>query len=461
MKNRTTLFTSLVIALFLTTIPQAFAGKWYVKTTGSDANSGATLALAKKTIQAMINSSGVSAGDTIMIEGGNYQEQVVLGNVSVTLLGSQGNGRTTIKAPAWGSMTSYTLSTPLNWNGTGKLSSNTVKPIVFVNATSSSVVTNIKGIDIDGTSASMSDASTEIFAGLVYRFATGTIGGPGAEEFVEVDNIEPTDANASALNNTVGVLFLTRAKPTMQYTRIKNYRNIGIGIIGESTSGISSIGNNQPDPVITDCIVYGEHDGTSNTSFYAIQAGVLIANGGRATLRRNHVHGHRSTAASSGRHAYGIYLYDARNTLIGDNTSVKSNGNVVSDNEIGLYVRVTVSSIPPSTYVIRQNNFVYNGGAGSGLGLASGKIARYGSPTAVYTTDGAVRFSHSSTSAQYLSLTNNAWGNSEAHLFFEESAAGYTESNYNTNPVALWRETSGDFINITSPLGAIHSATQS
>ena len=112
MKNRTTLFASLVIALFLTTIPQAYAGKWYVKQSSgaSDANTGATYDQAKLTIQAMINSSGVSSGDTIMIEGGNYQEQVVLGNVSVTLLGSQGNGRTIISAPAWGPMTSYTLS---------------------------------------------------------------------------------------------------------------------------------------------------------------------------------------------------------------------------------------------------------------------------------------------------------------------------------------------------------------
>lgn len=459
MNNRKTLFSTFVIALLFTALPQIFAVTWYVKTSGNDANDGSSNALAKKTIQAMVNSSSVNAGDTILIGAGTYTEQVVLGNTSLTLIGSQNfgtAGRTIIEPPAWGSMTTYTFVTPLVWNGAGKLSSNTMRPVVFVNATNSSVTTNIKGIDIDGGNAAMTEASTEIFAGLVYRFATGTIGGSGAE-YVEVRDIEPT-SSTNALNNTVGVMFLTRSKPTMQYTRIHNYRNIGIGIIGESTSGISSIGENQPNPTIVDCIVTGDESGSSSSSTNFIQTGVLIANGGRATLRRNHIHAHRNSAGGN-RFAYGIYLYDARNTLIGDNTSTKGNGNVVSDNEIGLYVRVTVSSIPTSAYTIRQNNFVYNGGTGSGLGLASGTIARYASATAVRTTDGAVRFSHASSSTQYLTLTDNAWGNAEAHLFYSVSSTPYSEATYAGARRAMWCETTGDNINFTSPLSPIHTTT--
>jgi len=458
MNYRKTLFSTFVIALFLTAIPQLFAVTWYVKTGGNDANDGSTSALAKLTIQAMVNSSSVNSGDTILIGAGTYTEQVVLGNTGLTLIGSQNfgtAGRTIIQPPAWGTMTTYTFVTPLVWNGAGKLSSNTLRPVVFVNATNSSVTTNIKGIDIDGNNASMTEGSTQVFAGLVYRFATGTIGGSGAE-YVEVRNIKPT-GSTNALNNTVGVMFLTRSKPTMQYARIKGYRNIGIGIFGESTSGASSIGDNQPNPTIVDCIVTGDESGSSSSSTNFIQTGVLIANGGRATLRRNHIHAHRSTAGGN-RFAYGVYLYDARNTLIGDNTSTKSNGNVVADNEIGLYVRVTVSSIPPSVYTIRQNNFVYNGGTGSGLGLASGKIARYGAAAAVYTTNGAVRFSHSSTSTQYLTLTDNAWGNAEAHFFYSVSSTPYTDASYAASRVAMWCETNGDNITFTSPLSPIHTA---
>lgn len=449
MNNRKTLFASLVIALFLTAIPQISAVTWYVKKTGNDANSGSTEALAKLTIQAMVNSASVNVGDTILVGGGTYTEQVVFGNTGLTLIGSHqpmGAGRTVIQPPAWGSMTSYTFATPLNWNGAGRMSSNVIRPVVFVNATNSSVVTNIMGIDINGANASMPEGSTDIFAGLVYRFATGNIGGAGAS-YNEVRNILPT-ASTNNLNNTVGVLFLTRSKPNMQFTRIQNYRNIGIGIIGESTSGLSSIGDNQPNPTITNCVVTGSGSGTSSGSADAIQTGVLIANGGRATLRSNHIHAHRS--AVGGKFGYGIYLFDARNTLIGDNTSTKSNGNVVADNQIGLYVRVSISSIPTSLYVIRQNNFVYNGGTGSGLGLASGKVARLAASAAAHTTNGAVRFSHASSSAQYLTLTDNAWGNAEANVFYSVGS---------TSASAFWNETSGDNVTIHSPLSPIHTAT--
>lgn len=173
MRNRKTLFSSLFIALFLCTIPQIFAANLYVSNaSGNDAFGGTSWGDAKKTIMAAVTAS--VSGDVINIEGGTYAEQVVIGNKSLSLVGSQnGGGRSIIVPPDFTLMTSYSLPTALIWNGAGKMSSTTVKPIVFANATSASTVINMKGIDIDGTSANMSEASTDIFVGLLYRYAQG------------------------------------------------------------------------------------------------------------------------------------------------------------------------------------------------------------------------------------------------------------------------------------------------
>jgi len=116
MRNRKTLFSSLFIALFLCTI-QAFAADWYVSdASGNDVNNGNSWGTAKKTIMAAVTAS--STGDNIFIQGGTYQEQVVIGDKSLNIFGSQnGGGRTTITAPAWGVMTTYSLPSDLVWTG--------------------------------------------------------------------------------------------------------------------------------------------------------------------------------------------------------------------------------------------------------------------------------------------------------------------------------------------------------
>ncbi|MFM6396578.1 MAG: hypothetical protein ACKPFF_07820, partial [Planktothrix sp.] len=184
-----------------------------------------------------------------------------------------------------------------------------------------------------------------------------------------------------------------------------------------------------------------------------IQTGIMIANGANAVIRRNHIHGNRSGNNSDTRFAYGIYTNDARTILVGDN-SVKSNGNIISDNEIALYVRVPTSSISTNGYTIRNNNIVYNGGQLSGLASPSGKIASYGNAVAVNTSYGIARFSHADTRTQTLTLNNNAFGNSEAHLFFNYSGNPYTPASYSSAPAAFWRETGGDVITYLNPLSA-------
>lgn len=450
MRNRKTLFSSLFIALFLCTI-QAFAADWYVSdATGNNGNNGNSWVTAKKTIMAAVVAS--STGDNILIEGGTYQEQVVIGDKSLNIIGSQnGGGRTIIAAPAWGTMTTYSLPSDLVWNGAGKLTGTDLKPIVFVNPSSDSYTINITGVDIDGSTAVMPQNGTEVFAGLAHKYALGTIGGSGAN-YIEVRNIRPT-SNTNAENNTVGVLFLTRSKPTLQNTRIYNYRNIGIGIIGYSTSSLQSVREDQPYPTIQDCIVTGEDGGTTDNSVDAIQAGIVVANGGHAAIRRNHIHGNRSGNAGGLRIAYGIYTNDARTLLIGDN-SVKANGNVISDNEMAIYVRVLTTSLSASLYTFRYNNIVYNGGPSAGLGTPSGKVANYLNTFASHTTYGVARFSHASPFSQTLNLNQNAFGNSEADLFYSYSSAAYSAASYNTTPVAFWRETSGDIITYVNPLSA-------
>ena len=451
MRNRKTLFASLVIALFLCTLPQAFAKVWYVKTTGNNANSGATEALAKASIQEMIKSTSVLAGDTILVWGGTYTEQIMTGNLDVTIIGSQGGSRTIIQAPDWASMTSYTFVDQMNWNGAGRLSSNKLRPIVFANASSSIINTNIRGIDIDGSTANMPEGETDVFAGLAYRQSQGLIGGVGDSTYVEVRNIKQSGSNSNALNNTVGVLFIERAKPTMKNTRVKSYRNIGIASIGNNTSALQTVQDHQPSPIIENCVVTGEDGGTSSTSADAIQAGLVVVNGARVNISKSHISGNRSGNAAGDRIAYGVYMWNARNSTIGHATT-KANGNVIDDNEIGLYVRVTVSSLAATMYSVKNNNIVYNGGTAAGLGTPSGKVANYGSSTASYTTSGAVRFSHSSNFTQVLNLSDNAWGNSEAFDFFSYSAAGYSLASYQATPVAYWRETNADEITFTNPL---------
>ena len=450
MRNRKTLFSSLFIALFLCTI-QSFAADWYVSdASGNNGNNGNSWVTAKKTVMAAVTAS--STGDNIFIEGGSYQEQVVIGDKSLNIIGSQnGGGRTIIAAPAWGTMTTYSLPSDLVWTGAGRLTGIDLKPIVFVNPSSNSYTINITGVDIDGSTAVMPQNGTEVFAGLAHKYALGTIGGSGAN-YIEVRNIRPT-SNTNAENNTVGVLFLTRSKPTLQNTRIYNYRNIGIGIIGYSTSSLQSVREDQPYPTIQDCIVTGEDGGTTDNSVNAIQAGIVVANGGHAAIRRNHIHGNRSGNAGNPRIAYGIYTNDARTLLVGDN-SVKANGNVISDNELAIYVQVLTTSLSASLYTFRYNNIVYNGGQNAGLGTPSGKVANYVNTFASHTTYGVARFSHASPFSQTLNLNQNAFGNSEADLFYSYSSAAYSLASYNATPVAFWRETSGDIITYVNPLSA-------
>ena len=448
-RNLIRLFTMAFVLLSSTSV---FAVDWYVKTTGNNGNSGASWATAFLTIsQAVVSSNN---GDIIYVEGGTYIEQVEIENKTLTIQGSQNAGagvsRTVIKAPAWGTMTSKTDGTNLNWITGDKIESSTFNAVVFVNANTNTTEVYLKGIDVNGDNQ-LDQTGTTMFFGIAFKTAVGGIGG-SASDSVRVFNVKSAAAVNNAKNLGMGVVFFGKAAPVMSHVRIYDYRNAGVAVLGNSTSSLSSTVANQPNPTIEDNVITGSNfSGTTSENF--IQAGILIANGGRSTTRRNLIWKNRCGTAdyATGRFAYGIYCYDARSNTIGDVSSSKSNGNLITDNEIGLYVRITTTAIPTSVYTIRQNTIAYNGNM-----TPCGKKPHYTVEASAWTTYGAVRFRHEPGTSQTLALASNAWGNAEANNFYSISPTGaqYTNASYNTTKVAFWRQMTEDNISATTPLSS-------
>lgn len=436
---------------FLSFSTSAFAVNWYVKTTGNNANSGNSFANALQTISEAIVKA--NDADIIYVEGGTYTEQVEIVGKSLSIIGSQNAGsgvtRTVIKAPAWASMTSRTDGTNLNWTGTDKIESSTFNAVIYVNASTNTTVVNLKGIDVDGDDQ-LDQTGTTMFFGIAFKTATGTIGG-AVDDSVRVYDVKSAAAVSNAKNLGIGVAFFGKAAPTMSFVRIYDYRNAGIGILGNSTASTSSILASQPNPTIQDNVITGSNFvGTTSADF--IQAGILIANGGKSTTRRNLIWKNRCGTANyaAGRFAYGMFLYDARQNTIGDISSTKSNGNLITDNEIGLYVKITVTTIPTSQYTIKQNVIAYNGNM-----TPCGKKPHYSVAASDWTTYGAVRFTHTPSASQTLALAQNAWGNAEANNFYSNTPTGaYSSTSYDATKVAFWRETLGDIISATTPLSS-------
>ena len=436
---------------FLSFSTSAFAVEWFVKTTGTDSGPGNNWTNAFRTISYAITRA--NDADIIYVEGGTYTEQVEIVNKSLSIIGSQNAGsgvtRTIVKAPAWASMTSRTDGTSLTWTGADKIESNTFNAIIYVNASTNTTTVNLKGIDVDGDNQ-LDQTGTTMFFGIAFKTAVGFIGGAVGDS-VRVYDVKSAAAVNNAKNLGIGVAFFGKAAPTMSFVRIYNYRNAGIGVLGNSISSTSSTVSAQPNPVIQDNVITGStFVGTTSENF--IQAGILIANGGRSTTRRNLIWKNRCGTANyaTGRFAYGMFLYDARQNTIGDVSSTKSNGNLITDNEIGLYVKITSSTIPTSQYTIRQNVIAYNGNM-----TPCGKKPHYSVAASNWTTYGAVRFVHTPSSSQTLALASNAWGNAEANNFFSNTPTGaYTYAMYDATKVAFWRETVSDIISATSPLSS-------
>ncbi|MBS1536722.1 MAG: T9SS type A sorting domain-containing protein [Bacteroidetes bacterium] len=434
MRNKSSLMIIASMVLILLGWNVGEAATWYVTKTGNDANTGNSLATAKLTIQAMINSGSVVNGDVIEIGSGTFQEQVVITSKSLTLRG-RGYANTIIQAPTWAGMTTYDEATLLYWNTShvaNSLPTSEFKPVVFVDAASNSYTVNIYGVKIDGNTAAPA-APAQLFVGIMYKNAQGTVGNSLDTGKVSVNDIKGAGGNTENTIFGFGIACIGTANPLIQYDIFTGYHNAAVASFGRSLS--STLTSQMPYPVITDCNITGITK--NNTGWYA---GIMSGYGGRISAQRNLLLSHRN---SGGWDASGVLIYDGRNAVIGSN-SVKNDGNNISDNAWGLNVIVTNSIIgTPSLYTIKNNNIAYNGNGNSGL-TCSGAV----------TTTGCVRYENTTSAAdRTLALTNNAWGHEDPlNNGYGMSTGSPVAAGANTD--AFWSVTSGDKMNVANPVFA-------
>lgn len=432
MRNKSSLMIIASMVLFLLSWSVGEASTWYVSKSGNDANTGNSLATAKLTIQAMINSGSVVTGDIIDIGAGTYIEQVVITSKSLTLRG-HGASSTIIQAPTWGSMTIYNEAGLLFWNTANvanSLPTSQFRPIIYVDAASNSYTFNIYGIKIDGNSEAPA-TPTESFIGIMYRNAQGTVGNSVDTGKVQIVDIDGAGGTTDNTNFGFGIVCMGTANPLIQYTTFTGYHNVAIASIGRSLS--STLTSQMPNPVIADCIITGTTQ--NNTGWYS---GTMNAFGGKITARRNFITAHRNTGG--GFYASGMLIFDGRDALIGSN-SVKSDGNNIIGNDWGLNVIVTNSIIgTPSLYTIKNNNIAYNGNTESGLTC-----------TGTQATTGCVRYENTTSGAdRVLALPSNAWGNADPlNNGYGISTGSPVAAGAATD--AFWSVTSGDKMTVASP----------
>ncbi|MBK9248907.1 MAG: hypothetical protein IPM69_12530 [Ignavibacteria bacterium] len=260
----------------------------------------------------------------------------------------------------------------------------------------------------------------------MYKNSQGTVGASTSNYPVRVHGMNGADG---VNENTVfgfGIMCIGTATPLIQYSTFESNHSVSIASIGRSLS--STLVSQMPNPTVRDNIISGST--MTNTGWHA---GLMTAYGGRVTAQRNVIRGHRNTTEDR---TGGIHIFDGRTALIGSN-SVKTDGNIITDNDWGLNITVTNSIIgTPSSYTIKNNNIVYNGNGGSGLTCTG------------FLTSGCVRYENTtSTANRSLTLQGNAWGNSDP------LNNGYT---YDATPPgaaadAFYGVTQGDVMAITSP----------
>ncbi|MFN8361675.1 MAG: T9SS type A sorting domain-containing protein [Candidatus Kapaibacterium sp.] len=435
----------IALAVFAIMSNYAFASTWYVdQATGNDADNGTTPALAKQTIQAMVGSASVVNGDIVIVGNGTYVEQVRILNKGITLRSENGASVTTIKAPTYLSLTSYTEAGNLAWNdaiqGAGKaLPSDVVMPVLFLDCPNTGYTNNVYGFTIDGDNQAQiapAAGAEKSLVGILVKYTAGTIGGNGANEACIIKNCQ-TNGATPWLNddrNGYGIMVIGNSNCTIKYCTITTYQSAGIAVIGKNTTAGAATQN--PIPNIFDNSIRGSDANPgavarANDGWYT---GILVSYGGRGTIRRNilsdHYNSNGTNAATNvlGVGA-GIYLIDVRTITIGS-TSTKTDGNVSANNEYGLMVNVTNGAIPVTSLTIQRNNFVYNGNVGDDKRQD-------------------VRYVNTGTAASSsLNMSNNAFGNSEAN---SGGAANYTLGTAATD--AFIADAGGnDFITYTSVL---------
>ncbi len=348
---------------------------WYVATTGLDTNEGTEIS-PFLTIQHAVNSAGT--GDTIHVAAGTYDEQVVIDNKNLTLLGA---GDTTIIRPsAPTTLTSlYTYPAGTFWAGTVNSS------VILVKNTGAAVVKDLK---IDGVNLTTLPAGASRLAGILYGESAGIIdnvtvttmvvngyatrsygidlSAVGTARTVEVKNSDITDwsrngiqAQGASLTANIhdnilvgpgdtlvpaavpnGILFIhgvngyvTHNTISALHTSVTPSRSAGILFYNPVTAGIVVEYNNISD----------------------VDDGVTVsANANDVIIRFNNLHANLEV---------GIQLEDgATNTIITGNTIT---GNVIAGIRFAGATDPTFPDNPPGTGNVAHGNSI----TGNGIGI--------------------------------------------------------------------------------------------
>jgi hypothetical protein len=333
----------IALAIFAIMSNYALASTWYVdQATGNDADNGTTPALAKQTIQAMVGSASVINGDIVIVGDGTYIEQVRILNKGITLKSANGAAATTIKAPTYLSLTSYTEAGNLAWNdaiqGAGRaLPSDVVMPVLFLDCPNTGYTNNVYGFTIDGDNQAQiapAAGAEKSLVGILVKFTAGTIGGNGTNEACIIKNCQTNGATPwmNADRNGYGIMVIGNSNCTIKYCTITTYQSAGIAVIGKNTTAGAATQN--PIPNIFDNSIRGSDANPgavarANDGWYT---GILVSYGGRGTIRRNILSDHYNSNGTNLANnvlgvGAGIYLIDVRTITIGS-TSTKTDGNV-------------------------------------------------------------------------------------------------------------------------------------
>jgi parallel beta-helix repeat protein len=273
--------------------------------------------------------TNATAGDTINVAAGTYDEQVVI-DKSLTL---QGEGDTTIIKPSQGTANNFTLFSRKAGGG------DNTAPIIVASEAGSINVT-IKDLKVNGSLVTSVPTGATKFVGILYRGTGGLI------DSVTVRNISNAGSNGG------DALYLSPLAETVTIEvtgcNISDYYKNGI------TANYAGLTANIHDNTVTGL---GPVD-------YIAQNGIQIGFGATGTIQNNSVSSHSYTGGYWA--ASGILVYQSSG-----NTDTLSN-NPVRENLVGIYYYNSSSTI--------DGNTVTASATGVGLDEFYGIIADPGDP---------------------------------------------------------------------------------
>ena len=278
-----------------------------------------------ESIQAAINNA--SAGDTIIVHGGIYKEQLYIAK-SLELRAAEGESPE-IRAPEPETLESYDYDfSPVP----GFVMPRTVTPVIMVSGSSGDIRVDISGFVIDGSPITPENSEYGIM-GIAYFNADGTI------EDNEVKNIwgEKAETGEHELPlpfNGVSIYVLFDSEVTVQGNTVRNYTGVesrGINIHCAGAKG-----------TVTKNTVIGAGSAESPD-----QCGILVSMGATwATVNDNIVSGHIYHEGWT--YAPGIAFCEAVNG--------SAQGNTLIDNQVGLWAEV--GGTRPNSTVSFMDNIV-------------------------------------------------------------------------------------------------------